>query len=236
MSESGESCSSDDEYESDDFLSDSESENSSEDGKWGKFIDISCYITNPFKCKVYMFPKVFLELILNAPRFTFASFTNSPWNRLCWIHVPCTSCDIIIFLRIKDTSSCTWLKGKRTFKQCQSSLDENLFLLLSSDPTMLKLCLKHFKPNWSSNGARKGKEERRKRNRFTKGTEALGIRLKRKAYALIFCTCPNYVSWYLAEYSACGREGRKVRGLKTALGVLLAFHSQIVTRKGSNSF
>lgn len=33
MSESGESCSSDDEYESDDFLSDSESENSSEDGE-----------------------------------------------------------------------------------------------------------------------------------------------------------------------------------------------------------
>ena len=144
MSESGESCSSDDEYESDDFLSDSESENSSEDGKWGKFIDISRYITNPFKCKVYMFPKVFLEWILHTPRFTFASFTNSPWNRLCWIHVPCTSCDIIIFLRIKDTSSCTWLKGKRTFKQCQSSLDENLFLLLSSDPTMLKTLPKTF--------------------------------------------------------------------------------------------
>ena len=33
MSESGESRSSDDEYESDDFLSDTESEDSSEDGK-----------------------------------------------------------------------------------------------------------------------------------------------------------------------------------------------------------
>lgn len=30
-----------------------------------------------------MFPKVFLELILHAPRFSFASLTNAPRNRLC---------------------------------------------------------------------------------------------------------------------------------------------------------
>ena len=81
-----------------------------------------------------MFPKVFLELILHAPRFSTACAYPRPLYRL-WRHQ---------FLTIQDTSSSTWLKGKRNFRQYQSSLDENLFLLFSSDPTMLKTLPKTF--------------------------------------------------------------------------------------------
>ena len=91
---------------------------------------------------------MFLELILHAPRFSFASLANSPRNRL-WRHQ---------VLTIQDTSSSTWLKGKRTFRQYQSSLDENLFLLLSSDPTMLKTLPKTFQTEMEQERGRKSGE------------------------------------------------------------------------------
>lgn len=165
---------------------------------------------------------MFLELILHAPRFSFASLTNSPRNRL-WRHQ---------VLTIQDTSSSTWLKGKRTFRQYQSSLDENLFLLLSSDPTMLKTLPKTFQTEMKFQWSKKGEERAEKAQPLYKSNEGSGDKIEAQS------ACPDILrmpelrklifGWTFCMWKRRPQSARPKNGVG---GTVLAFHSQMVTKK-----
>ena len=113
-----------------------------------------------------MFPKVFLELILHAPKFSFASLTNSPLNRPCWSTSLVPLMTSSIFKDPGDTSSSTLLKGRGPLNNARVHQDEKLFPVLLSDPSILKTLPKTFpkemKPKWGKK-REEGGEKRRER-------------------------------------------------------------------------